>query len=170
MSTPFGSGFNNFVPNDLIIPSDLEEMNLVLTDYFRYIVNALDSREISIYDEQEYSNGNIWFNPSNRQQPRFGLRKVVDFGALPNAAQKTVAHNITTNANTIFTKIYATATDPGGASITRAIPIPYINTTTPGDSVELDVDATNVRITTTTANYTAFTECYVVLEYLLASM
>ena len=168
MTSPFGSGFNNFVPNDLIIPRDTEEFEVVLTDYIRYVINALDTREISIYDEQEFSNGNIWFNPANRQQPRYGLRRVVDFGALPNAAQKTVAHGITTTSTTIFTRIYATATDPGASTITRAIPIPYINTTTPGDSVELDVDATNVRITTTTANYTAFTQCYVVLEYLQA--
>jgi hypothetical protein len=162
------SAFNNFVPNDLIIPPvDSEEWDLVLTDYIRYIIDALNSKEIAIYDLQEFANGEIWFNASNVQQPRFGLRKVINFGALPNATIKSVAHGITITTNTSFTHIYATATNPTAVFPARfSVPIPYVNVLVPTDGIEIYVDATNVNIRTTTANWVGFTTCYVVLEYL----
>lgn len=162
------SAFNNFVPNDLIIPPpDSLERDLVLTDYFRYIVDSLNSKEVAIFNEQEFATGQNWFNAANEQQPRFGLRKVINFGALPNAGTKSVAHGITITANTSFTHIYATATNPTAVFPARfSVPIPYVNVATPTDGIELYVDSTNVNIVTTTANWTAFTTCYVVLEYL----
>ena len=161
------SAFNNYVPNDLVIPTDLDEMNLILTDYFRYIVDSLNSKEIGIFNEQEFADGQIWFNAANVQQPRYGLRKVINFGVLPNAANKAVAHGINVTANTSFTHIYATATNPTAVfPAIFSVPIPYVNVAIPGDDIQLYVDATNVNIQTSTANWTAFTTCYVVLEYL----
>lgn len=160
------SGFNNFVPNDLIIPDDPVTQELVLTDYFRYIVNALNSKEIAIYDEQEIATGGVWFNSTNREVPRYAFRTVIDFGTLPNAGTTSVAHNITTTQNTVFTRIYAVSTDPAASTTNRAVPIPYVNMAAPADGIEIDVDATNVNITTTTANWINFTNTYVVLEYL----
>lgn len=159
------NSINSFVPNDLIIPQDFKEANLVLTDYFRLIVDALNDKDIAQYTTTPIVNGQKWFTPNDPNTYRFTYRKVIDFGALPNAATKSVAHGISTSSTTIWTRIYATATDPAASTTNSAIPIPYVDPNTLANGIQLDVDATNVNITTA-ANYTAYTVCYVVLEYI----
>lgn len=85
---------------------------------------------------------------------------VVDFGALPNTGTKSVPHNITVTGSTIWTRYYATATYPGSSGI----PIPYASPTL-ANNIEINVDATNVNITTG-SDRTAYTTTYVILEYL----
>lgn len=162
------TGFDNFLPEDIILPEDDKEKNLVLTDYFKNMVPLLNAKEIGIYNDLEILNGETWFNTANRQNRRNGYRTVVDFGVLPNATVKSVAHNITVASTTSFTHIYATATDPTAVfPAIFSVSIPYVNVATPGDDIEINVDDTNVNIRTSTANWTGFTTCYVVLEYLL---
>jgi len=158
------NAIQSFVPTTINLPQDFLEANPILTDYFKRIVAALNAKDIGQYNTQELLNGQLFFTPSDNNAFRAVFRKVIDFGSLPNAATKSVPHGIIILSTTVFTRIYATATDPS----TSFIPIPYINTTTPGDSVEISVDATNVNITTTTANYTGYTTCYVILEYIKA--
>jgi hypothetical protein len=164
MSFTPASGFNNFVPNDLIIPSNAEEMNLVLTDYFRYLINALNTREVAIFDEQEILTGQVWFNSSDRQKPRYGFRKVIDVGGLNDfttTSPQNTAHGISINANFVLTNIYGTATDPN----TNFIPLPYVDMSGAGANIQLSMDSTNV-ILDSNADYSAYTTAYVVLEYL----
>lgn len=84
----------------------------------------------------------------------------INFGTLPNTGTKSVAHNIPITVGVTFTRIYATASDTAGSLY---IPIPFVETT--GNEIQIDVDATNVNITTT-SDRTNFTICYVVLEYI----
>ncbi len=80
---------------------------------------------------------------------------VVDFGALPNATTKNVAHNIVGwNDQFRLVRAYGAATDPIGL---EALPIP-------NDGIFLKNNSTNVTITTT-ADFSAFTSSTVVLEY-----
>ena len=160
------NAIQSFVPTTFIFPENEDDVRLVLTDYLKKIVAAVNAKDIGQYNTQELVTGQQFFTAGNNNAFRQTYRKVIDFGALPNAAVKSVAHGITTLGTTVFTRIYATATDPAATSINQAIPIPYINVNAPADSVELYVDATNVNIETTTANYTAFTTCYVILEYI----
>lgn len=155
----------SFLPNDLIIPDDWAEANLILTDYFRNLVDALNDKEIAQYNTVELVTGQKWFTPGDATKLRYVYRKIIDFGALPNAATKSVAHGITTTATTVFTRIYATATDPAASTTNSAIPIPYVDPAVLANGIEINVDATNVNIITA-ANYTAYTTTYVVLEYI----
>ena len=155
----------SFIPNDLIIPDEWSEANLILTDYFRNVVDALNDKEIGQYNTTEIVTGEKWFTPGDATKLRNVYRKVIDFGALPNAALKSVAHGITTTQNTIFTHIYATATDPAVSTTNSAIPIPFVDPGTLANGIMIEVDATNVNITTA-ANYSAYTITYVVLEYI----
>jgi hypothetical protein len=75
---------------------------------------------------------------------------------------KQVAHGITCNASTTFTRIYGVATNP--VAPYSYIPLPYVGV--PGGSIELNVDGMNINIITTD-DKTAYTRCYVVVEYLL---
>jgi len=159
------NSIQSYIPNDLIIPEDPKEANLILTDYMRNVVDALNDKEIGQYNTVELVSGQKWFTQGDANKERYVYRKVIDFGALPNAATKSVAHGISTTQNTVFTRIYGTATDPGASTITSAIPIPYVDPGTLANGIELNVDATNVNVTTA-ANYTAYTNCYIVLEYI----
>lgn len=158
------NAIQSYIPNDLIIPDNWGEATLILTDYFRNVVDALNDKEIGQYATDEIVTGQKWFTPGNANQVRYVYRKVIDFGALPNATTKSVAHGISTSQNTRFTRIYGTSTDPGASSITSAIPIPYVDPGTLANGIELNVDATNVNVTTA-VNYSAYTTTYIVLEY-----
>lgn len=124
-------------------------------------------KDSAYYVQQEFVNGQSFFAPLNTssataQAPamRQVFRLVVNFGALPNTATKTVAHGLTPTASWTFTRIYATATNPS----TEYIPIPYASTIA-GDNVELWIDPVNVNIRTA-ADYSAYTTTYVIVEYL----
>lgn len=130
---------------------------------------VLNTKDTGQYQLTELVNGQQYFsNPvsavanAQNQSLRQVYRIVINFGALPNTATKSVAHNITCNSGTTFTRIYATASDTTGLNY---VPIPYASTTAVADDIELYVDSTNVNIKTG-SNRSNFNVCYVVLEYL----
>lgn len=98
------------------------------------------------------------------QQPemRTVYRLVINFGALPNTATKSVAHGIVCTALTTFTRIYGTASNTTALTY---IPLPYASTPAVANNIELSVDATNVNVRTA-ANYSAYDTTYIILEYL----
>ncbi len=130
---------------------------------------AVNTKETGIYDNSRefITSGQYFPNPmffsGTPQEPdsRMVYRTVINFGPLPAAGTTSVPHNIVCTAATSFTKIYATATDPVGLNY---IPIPYASPVLV-NNIELNVDATNVNITVG-SNRSAFTICYVVLEYI----
>ena len=157
-----------YLRQDLIIPENWDEARNVLMEYLRANAYSLNDKDIGHYVLVSELNGQKWFSrtgATNANTLRFAFRKVLNFGALPNAAATAVAHGITTNANTTFTRIYGCATDPGATSITSAIPIPFADPAVLANAIRIEVDATNVTITTA-ANYSAYSTCYVVLEWL----
>lgn len=140
---------------------NLNLMNLVL--------NIADK---GIYDTQEFVNGQLWFsnpayNSSTAQSPQYRapLRKVINMGALLNTGTTSQLHGITVTNTLRWTRIYGVATAPGVADPgLNGIPLPYVSIT--GSIVELNVTSTRVNVITND-DKTAFTECYVVLEYIL---
>lgn len=136
---------------------DTETLIPRLQDNYADVAQAVNRREVSLYTTAEIRNG-VEYQIGTTNHGVF--RKVIDFGALPNATTKNVAHNITTNANTFFTRIYGTSKD-SGASI--YIPLPFAAPIA-SNAISVVVNATNVSITTGT-NRTNFTETYIVLEY-----
>lgn len=85
-------------------------------------------------------------------------RKIINFGALPNATAKSVNHNIS-NINTItFLQGVATYTTNG-----TAYPIPF-SSSDPTNNIALTANNTAITITTG-SNRSAITQCYVILEY-----
>ncbi len=146
---------------------EFKELLVRLYQNVNNIALVLNTKTSGYYVQQEFVTGNIYFQPTasitNNANPqlRQTYRMVVDFGALPNATTKSVAHNIPdVDSNFTFVAIYGAATDPVALSY---LPIPYASAT--NDNIELEVDATSVSITTT-SNRSSYTRCYVVLEYL----
>lgn len=156
----------------------IQELDLSSAQFREFLVDLYEDgsdisqqvnfRDVGYYDTREFLNGQMFFpNPLlSSQTPttpsyRAVARKVINFGALPNAGTKTVAHGIVCTANTSFTRIYATATDPVAFSY---LPIPYVSLTLI-NGIELSVDGTNVSITTG-IDRTSYTVVYVILEFL----
>lgn len=132
------------------------------------IANSLNIRDAGFYVEEEFVNGQIWFpNPNlsstTGQAPTFRqvFRKVINFGALPNTGTTNVAHSIAPDSTFTFTRIYGCASDTTGLDY---LPIPFASPTD-AENIKLEVDNTNVSITTG-SNRSAFDTCYVVLEYI----
>lgn len=139
------------------IPQTINQMSLVL-----------NTKDTGYYPLTEFVCGQLYFpdptlTSASTTTPvwRQVFRKVINFGALPNTATKTVAHGITMTATTTFTRIYGCASIPG----TTFVPLPLCSTTALANNISLYADATNVIIATG-VDRTAYTTCYVVLEWL----
>lgn len=155
-----------FADASIYLPDDLQELVLKLTDTLRDDATAINAREIGLYDSVERITGSLMYS-SNAQVLRPVFRRTVNFGALPNAAVKSVAHNIAISGNFEFLKILMTATNPAAVGAAPfAIPIPYSTEIVNGD-IQLDVSLTNI-IVTTAIDYSAFTKSSVILEYVKA--
>lgn len=148
---------------------EFRELLVRLYQNLSFMSTVLNLKDGGYYDLTEFVTGQIYFPLAGTTQYRPTFRMVVNFGALPNAGTKSVPHNIPMNINGFvgnpaytFTRIYATASDTTNF---QYIPIPYAAVTGVADNIELLVDNTNVNITTG-ANYSSFTVCYVVLEYI----
>lgn len=168
-----------FLPTTEVFESkDVQELNDHLTTIINEHALAINQQDTGIYETDTDSSadpinfvcGQTYFpNPSpptgvNPAARRQVFRKVINFGALPNATTKSKAHNITTFNTFSFTRIYGVATQQGVSTITSSIPIPFASPTL-NQNISLTVDATNVNITTG-INRTNFTICYVVLEWI----
>ncbi len=147
---------------------EFKELLVRLYQNINNIANILNLKDTGYYTTQEFVNGQSFFpNPALNSSTstvatyRQVFRTTVNFGALPNTGTTSVPHNIPITAGFTFTRIYGAASDTVGNSY---IPLPYIDATT-GNNIELNVDATNVNIITT-SDRTNYTVCYVVVEYL----
>lgn len=146
---------------------EFKELLVRLYQNVNNISTILNLKDTGYYDVQEFVNGQLFFpNPalssSTAQTPSYRqvYRLVVDFGALPNATTKSVAHGLTIGSGYSFTRIYGCATNPS----TEFIPLPY-SSSTANNNIELNVDTTNVNVTTS-IDYSAYTKTYIILEYI----
>jgi hypothetical protein len=147
--------------------TEFKELLVRLYQNINNIALALNLKDSGYYVPTEFVNGQLYFPNATLNTAASGpapfrqvFRKIINFGALPNAGSKSVAHGILITPTYSFTRIYATATNPN----TSFIPIPYASPVL-ANNIELQVDTVNVTITTG-SNRTAYTICYVVLEYI----
>lgn len=146
----------------------LKELLVRMYQNIGNISNSMNTRDAGYYPLDEFVCGQVFFpNPSlsstTSQAPvwRNTFRKVINFGALPNTATKSVAHGIPIDSSFTFTRIYGTTSDPVALMYH---PLPY-STGVLANNIELWVDGTNVNITTG-MDLTSYTITYIVLEYL----
>lgn len=171
-SIPNQLNFGSYIPTtniweiqqiqDVNADPKLKELLIRLYQNINNISLVINTKDSAIYFDEEFVNSQIYFpnrtlnsTTSQSPTPRSIFRKVIDFGALPNATTKSVAHGISINSNYIFTRIYGSATNQAGFS---AIPIPQAD-------ISITIDATNVNVTST-LNYSAYTITYIVLEFI----
>lgn len=148
---------------------EFKELIIRLQQKTNILALALNQKETSMYSTNEFLTSQIFYpdqaltsNTSLVPIYRQGYRKVIIFGALPNAGVKSVAHNIDVDDRYMFTRIYGVAND---YISTARIPLPFASTVL-NDNIEVVVDDTNVIITTS-INYSSFTETNIILEYVI---
>lgn len=158
-----------YLPVYDVVPEKWEDARAFIVEQFKRLATAVNTREIGWFLDEELLTGKAFIPGVNNiavgntnQAFRQILRKVINFGTLPNTATKSVAHGITFDANFTLVFIGAYATDPVAFT---AIPIPYVDPTASANEISLNMDSTNVNITTG-SNRTTYTRCYVIIEYL----
>lgn len=129
------------------------------------VVNIKDS---GYYALTEFVNGQAWFpNPAYSSQTtsapiyRQDFRLTLNCGALPNTGTKAIPHGLTINQYFTFTRIFGCASDTTDLLYK---PLPCASSYA-YQIVELEVDQTNVYITTN-VDLSNYNVTYVVIEYL----
>ena len=157
-------------PNlDMPHPGDTPELFYeIMNERERDTASVVNVKETGIYELEQQLTSQTWFAPAGERatQTRDTFRMVVNFGALPNNTSKSVPHTINVTSSTSFTKMYAVATNPSATGTTPfAFPIPGTDPTDLTKPVMVWVTTSNVVIKSS-SNLSAYTTCYVVLEYL----
>ena len=149
------SALESQLPLSIEFSEDENNFRYEFNNTYQRIASSVNSKEGGLYLPLEKTTGQQYFDTTNVQKNKVVYRMTVDFGALPNTAVKTVPHNISGwNSQFRLTRAYGAATDPIAL---RAFPIP-------NDGIMLEINSTNVIITTT-SNLSAFTATTVVIEY-----
>lgn len=120
---------------------------------YQKLTDAVNSKEGGLYIPEESATFQKYFNQDDPQSTRNVYRKVIVFGALPNASSKRVQHNITLTSIARITRLYGGATDP---SSIKFLPL--------SNNVTLEADETDIIITTT-SDLSNYRETTVVFEY-----
>lgn len=149
----------NQLPISVDFPKEFEKFHPIIDLLYKRIANSVNSKEGGLYSLSEV-NAFMQYFTSNPNAFRPTYRKVIDIGALPNAATKSVAHGITITNTFRFVRIYGAASDPINFLY---IPLPFSSPTL-NENIKVTVDATNVNITTA-INFSGYTSSQVVLEY-----
>lgn len=160
--TTDSTNFDSFVPVYSTSPESPEDLRNFTTEQLRIHATGINFREIGwMLDQQLITGKNFLPGTSTPSDQGFRTvwRKVIVFGALPASTTKSIAHGITFDINFTLVDSWASATDPVNF---RAITFAY----QPECSVSLQIVGPDVIITTT-ADYSNYTRCYVVIEYLL---
>lgn len=143
---------------------EFKELLVRLYQTVNNIALATNVKTTGYYLNQEFVTGELYFsadNDFNKLRPVYGM--TVDFGALPAAGTKSVAHGISVTNTYSWVQIYATATNSGTLV---GLPIPYVSASAIANNLEINADGTNVNITTGGTNYSSYTKTLVVLKYI----
>lgn len=175
MTAPQGEA-DTFLTVYEAIPDEWDDAQEFLTEQLREITNGVNDRDVGIYYDDIYANGQKW-QPSSaalsstttQAEPRTVFRKLIDLGGLNDFTAtnpQNVAHGITTTANFCITRLYGAASDPGASTLTSGIPLPYVDQAGT-NSIGLTMDATNIILTMgTAADLSAYTCAWVVVEWI----
>lgn len=125
------------------------------------VVNTYSESQTSAYSCDYVNNMNTYSTTEQRVGTYNGkplYRKIVEFGALPNATSKNVAHSISNLLNVVNIKGWTKRADG------TTFPLPYESGSQINESIALFSNNTNISIYCG-VNRTEFTTTYITLEY-----
>ena len=155
----------NQLPISIEFPSDFKEFLPIMGITYKRMVNAINSKEGSLFSLEELGNFQQYFTLADPQTFRNVYRKVFDVvdengGNIAAGATVTFAHGIT--GIVACTHIYGTATNSDAPP--KFLPVPYVSATALNTQIQVYATTTNITVING-AGQTALTQCYVVLEY-----
>lgn len=121
-------------------PDKGEELTEVLDEVYFDISQAVNSREISIYERTQTQNGQRWFNDNEPAKRRQGFRKVFSFDSIVAGASATLPHGISETFT--ITSLYGTCS----TSLPDQRPIPYVSTTAVTRNISIRINTTDILI------------------------
>lgn len=154
-----------YLPEYDVIPDKWEDAKGFLVEALTFMADSINAKEIGWYYDTITDTGKKFIpvtNASTSNEWRTVFRKVIDTGALPNTTTTNTAHGITVDDSFSLIDLYGGATKPTSAY--ASVPLPFASGTL-ADNISVDVDATNINITTS-KDYSAYTRSYVVIEYM----
>lgn len=154
-----------YLPEYDVIPDQWSEAKGFLVEALTFMADSINAKEIGWYYDTITDTGKKFIpvtNEATSNQWRTVFRKVIDTGALPDTTTTNTAHGITIDDDFSLIDLYGGATKP--ASAYASVPLPFASGTL-ADNISVDVDATNINITTS-KDYSAYTRSYVVIEYM----
>ena len=143
------------LPLSSILPQDEEDRIFRHQQIYTQTANAVNLRDIGIYDLIENQNGQNWFLAGDITKKRIGYR-LCGYGTIAGVTLN-IPHNIADIAECRITRLYGTLQD---SPFTVAYPIPLGNAA----PIDISVTSTNIVVGDSTAAYAGFI-AYVVLEY-----
>jgi len=150
-----------FVNASEVYPEDAKDMSDKLNFTNALIANAINIREISLYQEaNQLVTGQQFSTPGDNNTFRYSFRQLFYFGAIAPGATLTIAHGITGIVLVTAWK---------GGIVTNVVdfrPLPYVDEILVTNQVSVKVDATNIYIGNG-ATAPAITSGDVTIEYLL---
>ncbi len=142
-----------FIATSTFFPDEFSSFREKFLELYRDLANSVNTREVGIYDLQEFLTGENWFTAGNPQVKRKTFRKVFQF----SDASLNFSHGIT--GITLTTHIYGSFTN--GANF---FPLPFVSTVIT-DQIRVEVTPTNIVITKG-GTAPAITLGVMILEYL----
>lgn len=144
-----------------LLPYNSNQENFTMEIYQKIneMINIINNKDSAIYSNEEFYTCGKWYVGNDPKIPQQLMRKVISFGALPNTATKSVAHELNgtnpINADWIVIPIAGRSFNPTNG---RTAPIF-------SPEFEVWIDYTNINIKTT-INYSAFTTTEIVLLFI----
>lgn len=143
---------------------EFRELLVRLYQNLNSVILSLNVKDSGYFPYQEFVCGKV-YNPQQSNDfenlGRLVYRTTVNFGALPAAGTKSVAHNIPDiNSSWRLTDYYGAGTNP---NILEAVDLPYPSTI-PANILEVWVDSTNVNVRTGGKDYSQYL-AEIVIEY-----
>lgn len=148
-----------FLPTSTWFPEDFEQFRIKFLELYKNLANTTNTREVGIYDFQEFLTGERWPTIGNPQKKRQTFRTIYSIGVVAPGATVLTAHGLT--GVTAYTHIYGTAI----TTVPDNRPIPFASATLVTDQIQVQVDAVNITIVNG-ATAPGITSAFVVLEYL----
>ena len=106
---------------------------------------------LQVFSTSETPTGEVWIGGEQV------FSKVVSLGAMPNTTTESVAHGLT---GVTFLPGCTGMADNGS----NFIPLPYVSTTAVANHIQVQIDGTNIKLTSG-VDFSSYTSGYYVLKY-----
>lgn len=128
-----------YLPTSLYFPDQFNEFRVVFLQDRSRIANALNVREIAIFDLNENLTGEQWATAGDPQVKKQTYRIVFYLGAIATGATLVTAHGLTFSS---ITAHHAWAT----TDVVDYRPLPYASVTALNQQIEFNVTPTDIVI------------------------